>query len=86
MPENNTVATSAPETDRRASVGEIAAFVAEANRLIGLRDVSARDRLAYFEWKVDLFARLTRDDGDASVVEARAEAARLRAELTGEAA
>lgn len=84
MPDGNTagISTAAP-VEKRASVGEIAAFVAEGNRLVRQR-VSVRDRLAYFEWKADLFARLTADAADESVTTARAEVARLKRELAAE--
>ena len=93
MPENNTSTTPEPSPDRprdasadgsaelhrRASLGEIAAFVAETKRMLNGGSASVADRLAFFEWKADLFARL----GETSSADTAAtEAARLRAQLT----
>ena len=82
MPEN-TAPTPAPEsatpgTPRRASLGEIAAFIAETKRMLNGGSASLADRLGFFEWKADLFARLGEH---ASADTAATEAARLRAQL-----
>lgn len=86
MPENSAPANT-PVSRPRVSVGEIAAFVAESNRIanggpLGVHEVSGWDRAAYFEWKADLFTRLSGGIPDESATAARAEAARLHAEAT----
>ena len=92
MPENTTFTTPEPSPgrphdgsqeeaaglSRRASLGEIGAFVAETKRMLNGGSASLADRLAFFEWKADLFARLGEHT---SADTAATEAARLRAQL-----
>ena len=59
-------------------MAEIAAFVTETKRMLNGGSASLADRVSFFEWKADLFARL----GEAgSARTAAAEAARLREQL-----
>ena len=81
MPEDNTPTSPVPGARRWASVGEIAAFVAETKRMLNGGSASLADRLAFFEWKADLFARLGET---ASAETAATEAARLRAQFVAE--
>ena len=89
MPETNMPisAASSPSSvrpaglDRRVSMAEISAFVAETNRMLNGGSASLVDRAAFFEWKADLFARL----GEAeSARTAAVEAARLRDRLNAD--
>ena len=66
------------ENTQRVSFAEIGAFVAETKRILNGGSASVADRLAFFEWKADLFARMGES---ASADTAATEAARLRAQL-----